>query len=599
MHMPERKPSFRSAIALVVAITLVVTAGVASVTASPGKSVASDDFGRSSDDAGWGVSDSGARWLHPTGKAGFSLSSGRGVIRHPGTAKPRLATLDARLRDTAVAFEFYLESGATGPSPKAMAIVRKSAAGQYRLGVRIGKGGKVILSISKARFGGRMKGLGAPVTINDLTYRSGDRLRVLAQVIKRDPTQLRMKVWPSGTAQPSHWQIVRNDGSNDVAAAGRAGLASIPVGQPKARVGIRFDDLAVRSAANLKRVPAQSSSNGPSPKPKAAPKPTPKPTPDPAPAPKGIKVPSSIDSSGKSNVSSKMASFIKGVPNGSTIVFPANATYLLDGNGIVLTDRKDLIFEGRGTTLKFTGCGTPDSAFRLQDTSGIKIRDFVLLGDNPGNYKAGCEASEGVAMYGAVDTTISRVEVRRPYGHCFYAEQTWRWTSDVLIKDSKCVRPGVMGLAVVAGRDITVEDSTFKDISLFPFDIEPHHHAGGGESIIIRDNVIDGFGVSPKYTPWVLAAAPDIGTYRDIRFIRNHVVKGASHGKTLAGLAMRLDGTAPKRDIIIRDNTTSIAGEGPVMRFRNVNGLTVTGNKQPLKGGKLISCSGCSNVDAQ
>jgi hypothetical protein len=313
-------------------------------------------------------------------------------------------------------------------------------------------------------------------------------------------------------------------------------------------------------------------------------------------------VPSSIEATGSQDVSSAMASFIDGVPDGSTIVFPAAATYFLDGDGIVLTGRRDLVFAGRGATLKFTGCGTADSAFKLIDTRRIVIRDFVLIGDFPGgDHDNDCQASLGVGMYGARDTTISRVDVRKPYGHCWYTSQTDAsgWTDGARIEDSRCVGAGTMGLAIVAGRNVTIEGSTLKDIVLFPFDIEPNDADGGGEYIAIRDNVVDGYGIDSYFTPWVLAAAPDIGSYQHITFERNRVIRGATHGATLAGLATRMDGEAPKRDIVIRNNTTDIPGEGPVMRFRNVDGLTVSGNVQPLLRGPLTRCSGCTNVDVQ
>ena len=183
-------------------------------------------------------------------------------------------------------------------------------------------------------------------------------------------------------------------------------------------------------------------------------------------------------------------------------------------------------------------------------------------------------------MYGSLDTTISRVDVRKPYGHCWYTDQssTSGWTDGVLIEDSSCTGAGVMGLAIVAGRNITIEGSTMRDIALFPFDIEPHDSDGGGEYVTIRDNVVDGYGLSGSYTPWVLAAATKIGSVRDVKFLRNRVDRGATHGATLAGLAIRMDGTIAKRNIVIRDNTTDVPGRGPVMRFANVNGLTVSGN---------------------
>jgi hypothetical protein len=323
-------------------------------------------------------------------------------------------------------------------------------------------------------------------------------------------------------------------------------------------------------------------------------KPKPKPS-------NGVTVPASIDRTGSTNVSGAMANFIGGVPNGSTIVFPAGATYLLDGDGIVLTGRRNLVFSGKGAEIRFTGCKTSDSAFKLNSTSGIVIEDFVLVGDNPGSYHAGCEGSEGVAMYGAQDTTIRRVKVRSPYGHCWYADQreAGEWTDGVLIDDTECVGAGVMGFAVTGGRNITVQRSTFRDTAIITFDIEPSRADGGGEYITIQDNVIDGYGISESYTPWVLAAATSVGSVHHITFERNTVIRGANHGSTLAGLATRMNGSIPKSDIIIRNNTTTVPGSGPVMRFANVNGLTVTGNTQPLAGGSLTSCSGCTNVNVQ
>ena len=318
--------------------------------------------------------------------------------------------------------------------------------------------------------------------------------------------------------------------------------------------------------------------------------------PDPA---DSVRVPSSIDATGSQDVSRAMESFIRGVPNGTAIVFPAGATYRLAGDGIVLTGRRDLVFEGQGATLEFTGCRTNDSAFKLIDTRRIVIRDFVLVGGFPGgDQQADCQSSSGVGMYGARDTTISLVDVRRPYGHCWYTDQTDAsgWTDGARIEDSSCVLAGTMGFAATAGRNVTIERSTFKDITLFPFDIEPDEADGGGEHITMRDNRIDGFGLDSYYEPWVLAAAPDIGSYENIVFERNHVVRGASHGATLAGLATRMDGDAPKYDIVIRDNTTDVPGKGPVMRFRNVHGLTVSGNVQPLEKGSLTSCSVCTDT---
>ncbi len=98
-----------------------------------------------------------------------------------------------------------------------------------------------------------------------------------------------------------------------------------------------------------------------------------------------LAVPASIDATGTTNASADLLSFIASVPDGSTIVFQAGGTYRLN-HGLALTNRHNLVFEGNGATLHAMGSGSvvTDSPFALDDgDSGITIRDFTLIGNNP------------------------------------------------------------------------------------------------------------------------------------------------------------------------------------------------------------------------
>ena len=63
---------------------------------------------------------------------------------------------------------------------------------------------------------------------------------------------------------------------------------------------------------------------------------------------------------------------------------------------------------------------------------------------------------------------------------------------------------------------------------------------------------------------------------------------------------MRICGEkGPRENFSVTNNTGQTAVAGPSLRFTEVRGVTVTGNKQPLSSGELASCSGCGNAKIQ
>ncbi len=203
-----------------------------------------------------GRPDQGDRWMYPTGRAGIALTSGRGVLEPPPA---RLPAADDRehgcpRRHDAVHHQPRPHAGGSGA--RIAAVVRKSVAGKYRLGVRIGRNGRVWLTMAKSRSGGASRSMGRPVPIKGWRYRAGDDIRVRVQAIKQDPAQLRMKAWLADSMQPTRWQLVRNDTRNDVGSGGRVGLRSVLTeGATNAPIRVRFDVLKVNRAQDTTRVP--------------------------------------------------------------------------------------------------------------------------------------------------------------------------------------------------------------------------------------------------------------------------------------------------------------------------------------------------------
>src|SRR3954451_2227927 len=171
-----------------------------------------------------------------------------------------------------------------------------------------------------------------------------------------------------------------------------------------------------------------------------------------------VSVPSSIDSSGATDASAALATFIQSVPDGRTIAFRSGGTYRLD-DAIHLVGRHDLVFAGNGATLRIAGCRVEDSAFLLDGTpsTNIVIRDFTMVGDNgaagtTGAFVAGCESQMGVAIYGARDIEIANVTVSSVHAECVYIDAGGNprgvggWADNVYFHDSTCRLNGRMGV---------------------------------------------------------------------------------------------------------------------------------------------------------
>ena len=342
------------------------------------------------------------------------------------------------------------------------------------------------------------------------------------------------------------------------------------------------------------------------------PVPTPKPTPTPAPivSGSGIAVPSSIDSSGSSDASAKLASFIAGVPDGSTIVFAAGGTYRLN-HGIVLDNRHNLVFEGNGSTLKAAGSGSAvtDSPFDLdKGDTGITIQDFTLLGDNPtagtsSAYHSGAENQIGVAIYGAKNVSVNNVTISGSYGDCFYVGMSSpsTWSDTVSFTNSTCERAGRSGVAIVAGSHVTVANDTFASLAMHVFNVEPDNSSGGGTYITFRNNNVGTYGISAQYSGYFFGAdgAPGASVH-DITVTGNTVTGNPHAGYDGSVRALNTTVEVSRRaNIIFTNNTATLSAPGPVLLFSHVDGLTVTGNHQPLSSGSLTRISDCTSVTSQ
>jgi hypothetical protein len=304
-------------------------------------------------------------------------------------------------------------------------------------------------------------------------------------------------------------------------------------------------------------------------------------------APTGISVPSSVDATGASDASAALKAFLATVPDGSTIAFKADGVYRMD-RGLEFALRRNLTFEGNGATLASNGDGLEASSlFVLDRDSGVTIRNFNLVGNSttPGVYNAANQWAYGVQVWNSYNTEISGVTISAVWGDCVYIGS---WSDTVWFHDSTCKSSGRMGVAITSGKNVTVEHVVFNTIAYGVFDIEPNVSTEGATNVKFLNNTIG-----------------TVGQIRGKRFLfgANGAAGSTISGVTVSGNMITGDGldayvdiTTRRTSIVFTNNTSTAAEYGPVLYFAHIDGLTVTGNVQPLTSGVLASITDSTGV---
>ncbi len=295
-----------------------------------------------------------------------------------------------------------------------------------------------------------------------------------------------------------------------------------------------------------------------------------------------IPVPGSIDSTGATDASADLITFLETVPDGSTIEFKPGGTYRMD-QGLKFSDRHDLTFEGSGVTLISNGdTHETSSLFALWGgNTGITIRDFNLVGNStaPGVYQPGREGAHGVLIDGGRDVDVSGVTVSSVWGDGFYVGL---WADNVYIHDSTVRSNGRNGVSIIAGKNVTVQRVAFDASGYCTFDIESNNPTEGATNIRFVDNT------AGRWGNIFLAANGAAGS----------VVDGVTvSGNTVTGATLQTDVTLARRqNIVFVDNTSTVPARGPILRFAHVDGLTIDGNVQPLTSGALAAITDSTAV---
>jgi hypothetical protein len=291
-----------------------------------------------------------------------------------------------------------------------------------------------------------------------------------------------------------------------------------------------------------------------------------------------------------SNQTAALQAWIDAAPNGSTLCFRPDARYRSDG--ILKVERRaNLTFLGQGATIVATTASTDNRRnWWLNGSTGITFRDLTVEGANPspGTFNDDRQHEHGFWIDGGGDIEIADVRLLNQYGDGIYLgnrDGAIDWTDGVRIHDVTISGVGRNCIAIVAARNVTVERVAMSACGYHAFDIEPNSGEGGADRIVWRDST-----VRAPVEEYVFASNGKAGTMTNIRVERVKVTGKAFRTTVQAQPGYRF------ANVAIVDNSSDTPARGPVMVFRSIDGLTVTGNEQPLTEGSLTSVSDSTGV---
>jgi hypothetical protein len=314
-------------------------------------------------------------------------------------------------------------------------------------------------------------------------------------------------------------------------------------------------------------------------------------------------VPNTIDATGATDVQSALDTFIGTVPNGSIVSFPIGATYRLN-TALRISGRNNLVFEGHGATLQSRGgSGDADSTLTLVGCQHITIRNMTIAGNSstPGIFIPGQESAYAIRLIGSnsdrLSATPSYIEIgpnvtlKNSYGDNlsvdYWADQLWMYQSSNIYS-------GRNGVAILAAKNVLIENNTFEVNGGGILDLEAYQASGGATNLTFRNNTCGSHGYG-----FFDANGSDGAVVTDITVTGNTVTGG-----TLGG---RVDSLPRRQNVVFTNNTSTSTAQSPaeyvgrdayVRYFGHIDGLTVTGNTQPLPAGASAFMNAYDNTNA-
>jgi len=124
-------------------------------------------------------------------------------------------------------------------------VAKKTAGGEYRAKVRVTAAGSVVVSV--ASLVGTTETLLSTKTLSGFIYTPASALQLRVDLTAGSSTQLSVKAWPAGSAEPTAWTVSATDGDPALQGAGQVGVNAYVSGSTTGGpLVVSVDDLDVR-----------------------------------------------------------------------------------------------------------------------------------------------------------------------------------------------------------------------------------------------------------------------------------------------------------------------------------------------------------------
>jgi hypothetical protein len=129
---------------------------------------------------------------------------------------------------------------------------------------------------------------------------------------------------------------------------------------------------------------------------------------------------------------------------------------------------------------------------------------------------------------------------------------------------------------------VTIQRVSFVKNGYCVFNVEPNNSSDGASNINFLSNTA--------------------GTWTNSFFSGDGAAGSVVNGVTISGnritggTLLTVIDLSRRKNIVFTNNTSTVTGRGPILRFAHIDGLTVTGNVQPLSSGVLATITDSTGV---
>ena len=322
------------------------------------------------------------------------------------------------------------------------------------------------------------------------------------------------------------------------------------------------------------------------------------------------RVPTTIDRSGTNDVSAALTSFIRSVPDGNTITFPAGSRYRIESI-VLVSNRNNLVIDGTGAEFFATTNGSAYPPVGPNDVkahwprhrdqwlvvggSNVTLRNLTVRGANPNAgtatnaYVLSLEGQAGVEFYATKKGTLQNCSISYTYGDFVYIGHN---ATDTTVHGCTLTRSGRQGISVSDATGVSITRNNVSQVRCSSIDLETDSTAWSVENVAIFANT---FGVS-RLVPIAAAAASDV----------SHIGIGYNDfvGQPFAIQETPPTNLTPRRhdwSLVGNRSDTIFGSPNAAFWLTNTDHVVIQNNTQPLMKGRTptqvaINTAGSTNV---